>query len=73
MARQEQPPPPPIATVEIPFTLTIKGNLTVPAGTQTDLIKASVMGQISLSASMATLVNTIDVQTGAPGLAVVRG
>jgi len=68
------PQPPPIGGVEVvPFTLTLKGEMTVPAGTAVDMIKASVMSQVNFSASLAHLIKEIDIQTGASGLTLAKG
>ena len=43
------------ANVEvIPFVMTIKGKMTVPAGTPREAVQAAVLGGVSLSAALAS-------------------
>jgi hypothetical protein len=72
MKHDNNAPPPIAANVEvIPFTMTIRGKMTVPAGTSREAVQAAVLGGVSLSAALASSgIEFINVDTA--GLTIAK-
>ena len=55
----------------IPFTLTIKGTLTVPTGTPKDQLQAAVLGQVTIAIPIASALTSVGVDFS--GLSIAKG
>lgn len=62
------------AIVQIPYTVTLTGVIAVPANVpDTSMVaRATVLSQLNASLSLAGTLRTVDCQTGAPGLAILK-
>lgn len=68
--RMNQPPNAiPVSTETIPYTLTISGTLTVPAGTPREAVQAAVLSSVSLTVSVASSVKEAKCDTSGLTLA----